>query len=322
MARKTVIAALLTALAAPAAGAPLFSLPVDCVLGETCYIQQYMDLDPSSAAQDYTCGPLSYDGHKGTDFALATIAEAKAGVIVRPAAPGTVLGVRDGMDDVWSGDIDANAIKGRDCGNGLVIDHGGGWHTQYCHLMNGSVAVKKGDRVSLSAQLGQIGMSGRTQFPHMHLSVRKDGAPVDPFAPDGAASCEKVRAETLWSDLPVYQPGAVLSMSFSNAVPEYAEVKAGTASKMLTPTSPSIIAYSFVFGGRESDVLRQTLIGPDNFSVSDDFLVTRNRAQFYRAIGKGRRSNPWPSGTYTAQAQLIRDGEVISEKIISVDITR
>ena len=65
------ICALIGALAAfPAAGAPTFSLPVDCTLGESCFIQNYVDQDPGPRAQDFTCGPLTYDGHKGTDFAL------------------------------------------------------------------------------------------------------------------------------------------------------------------------------------------------------------------------------------------------------------
>ena len=48
------------------------ALPVDCTLGETCYIQQYFDHDPSTVWGDFTCGTLAYDGHDGTDFALPT----------------------------------------------------------------------------------------------------------------------------------------------------------------------------------------------------------------------------------------------------------
>jgi len=46
--RQTLYAFAFTALAAPAAGAPLLSLPVDCTLGESCHIQQYMDHDASA----------------------------------------------------------------------------------------------------------------------------------------------------------------------------------------------------------------------------------------------------------------------------------
>ena len=85
--------------ASPVAGAPLLQQPIDCELGETCYIQNYVDADPSSDYADFACGKLSYDGHKGTDFALPTLADMQRGVDVLAAAPGRVLGTRDGMKD-------------------------------------------------------------------------------------------------------------------------------------------------------------------------------------------------------------------------------
>ena len=37
------------------------------------------------------------------------------------------------------------ATAGRNCGNGVTLDHGDGWQTQYCHMRRGSVAVKVAD---------------------------------------------------------------------------------------------------------------------------------------------------------------------------------
>ena len=60
-------------LAVPAtAGELSLSSPIDCDLNGPCYIQQYVDHDASKGASDFTCSGLSYDGHKGTDFALPT----------------------------------------------------------------------------------------------------------------------------------------------------------------------------------------------------------------------------------------------------------
>lgn len=311
----------LATLASPVAGDVRLQMPVDCVLGETCYIQQYVDLDPSNAAIDHLCSGLTYDGHKGTDFAVPTVQDALAGVDVLAAASGTVLGVRDGMADVWSGDIDADAIAGRDCGNGLAIDHGDGWHTQYCHLKNGSVAVAEGQKVDAGDVLGKIGMSGRTQFPHMHISLRRDGQIVDPFAPN-ATSCSAETGQTLWDAQIPYQAGGILSGGFAPAVPEYADVKAGTAAQRLMRTSEAIVSFSFAFGGRTDDILRMTLIGPGDFRIIKDYVLPRNRAQFFRAIGKKRRSAPWPGGVYQSTAELVRDGTVISTRVDTYEIPR
>ncbi len=64
----------LAILLAPAqAGAFDLALPLDCDMTDTCFIQQYLDHDPGPGAIDYTCGPLAYDAHEGTDFALPTL---------------------------------------------------------------------------------------------------------------------------------------------------------------------------------------------------------------------------------------------------------
>ena len=136
--------------AASADEAPRLGLPADCTLGQTCFIQQYPDADPGPAAQDFMCEGLSYDGHKGTDFGLPSLAAMDAGVTVIAAAPGIVRGVRDEMADRLYSPQD-DTLSGRDCGNGAVIDHGGGWETQYCHLAQGSLTVASGDVVERGA---------------------------------------------------------------------------------------------------------------------------------------------------------------------------
>jgi murein DD-endopeptidase MepM/ murein hydrolase activator NlpD len=172
-----VYAALLTTLAAGplAARDILLGSPLDCDLRGACFIQQYYDHDPTDAASDYRCATLSYDTHKGTDFALRTLTQMHLGVDVVAAAKGIVRATRDGMPDQIYNTQNSAEIDGRDCGNGVVIDHSDGWTTQYCHLKQGSVAVSRGDYVSFATRLGQVGLSGRTQCPHVHLTVRKDG---------------------------------------------------------------------------------------------------------------------------------------------------
>jgi len=169
--------ALISSLAATqAAGDFALQMPVDCTLGDTCYIQQFLDHDPSRGTQDFMCGDLTYDGHKGTDFALASRADQAAGVNVLAAADGTVMGVRNDMKDVLQTGPDAPDVSDRECGNGIVIRHDGGYETQYCHLAQGSVTVMAGQQISAGDIIGQIGLSGQTQFPHLHLSLRKNGS--------------------------------------------------------------------------------------------------------------------------------------------------
>jgi len=92
-------------------------------LEKTCFIQQYTNRGPSLKAADFTCGPLSYDGHKSTDFALPTLADRENGVTVTAAATGVVRAIRDGMADIAA---NAPDITNRDCGNAVVLSHDGG----------------------------------------------------------------------------------------------------------------------------------------------------------------------------------------------------
>jgi len=109
----------------------LLQPPIDCDLNTTCYIQQYMDHDPSNGFSDYHCAQQSYDGHQGTDFALPSIADIDKNIAVLTAADGIVEGVRDGMSDVEYTAETADQVKDRECGNGIQINHVQGWVPQY-----------------------------------------------------------------------------------------------------------------------------------------------------------------------------------------------
>lgn len=309
-------------LAAPvAAGDFLLHLPLDCTLGEDCHIQQFVDHDPGPEAQDFTCGNLSYDGHKGTDFALPYLSDMQAGVAVRAAADGLVMGLRNDMADEYARDDTADAIAGRECGNGVVLRHADGWETQYCHMKRGSVLVRKGDKVSAGDALGEVGLSGKTEFPHLHLSVRRDGAVVDPFAPDGTASCGATAQQTLWAEPPTYRPGGVLGAGFSTHIPDYGAIKNGAADLApLAADAPALVFWAYAFGGRAGDKLELSVSGPGGELLSHSEALKRDQAQFFRAAGRRLRGGYWPAGHYTAQARLLRNGQEIDRFTSSMRI--
>lgn len=310
----------LLSLAAPAAAGDLsLSSPIDCDLNGPCYIQQYVDHDPSPQASDFTCSSLSYDGHKGTDFALPTYDMIAEGVGVFASASGTVTGIRDGMEDArYSSDRDAE-VKGRECGNGVVLRHADGWETQYCHMRKGSISVSKGQQVTTGDILGQVGMSGRAEFPHVHLSVRHDGKVVDPFDPDGTITCGKIETDTMWSQEPGYRAGGIVTIGTSAAIPEFSDIRANTVT-VPDAQSPALVMYAFLFGTQKGDIIRLSLIGPDGEIVKRDTLMKRNQAQSFRAAGKKLKSSRWPAGLYTGEATLLRDDVIIDTQSLSLTL--
>lgn len=77
------------------------------------------------------------------------------------------------------------------CGRTVVVDHGRGLHSTYCHLADYAVAA--GERVERGQRLGGVGASGRVTGSHLHLAVDLQGRPVDPLS---------------LFDLPLAEPGA------------------------------------------------------------------------------------------------------------------
>lgn len=291
---------------------PELVLPVDCVLGQTCEIQNYVDRDPGAGAQDYFCASRSYQDHNGVDFRIPDLAAQRTGVAVLAAAPGVVSRLRDGVADVSVKTIGLAAVDGTECGNGVVVDHGDGWETQYCHLAQGSLVVDQGETVAAGQPLAQIGLSGQTEYPHLHFTVRKDGAIVDPFAPGADASLCEARG-ALWSqaagDRMVYRRGAVLNTGFaSGAVSMEAVEEAAIAPA--ARSAPALVAYVRAIGLEAGDVQHLKVTGPDGAVVAETRIDPLDRAKAQYLLYAGRRTPPegWPPGTYRARYWVERGG--------------
>lgn len=70
-------------------------------------------------------------------------------------------------------------------GNHVVVDHvinGQKVQSLYAHMLAGSIRVVVGQQVKVTEELGQVGSTGESSGPHLHLEVHLGGTPVDPFA--------------------------------------------------------------------------------------------------------------------------------------------
>jgi len=317
------LASLLVLAGVPLAPAPavagdlVIELPVACEMGTVCTIQNYFDHDPGPGRMDYACGRLGYDGHAGTDIRVPDLPTMERGVTVVAAAPGVVKALRDGMRDVNIRRTGKDAVKGREAGNGVVIDHGDGWQTQYSHLKRGSILVNRGQRVEAGAPLGLIGLSGNTEFPHVEFAVRHDGKPLDPFVGEAPfAACGDTR-RPLWSAQALaqldYRPTGPLIAGFAMGRPDAAVAQEGAyAAKSFPASAPALVLWAELFGTLKGDVQRFQIEGPDGQSFFDHANpLEKSKVQWFAYAGRKRPAEGWTLGTYRGTYTLSRNGKVI-----------
>ena len=301
-------------------------MPIACEPGRTCYIQNYRDADPSASARDYKCGTRTYDGHNGTDFRSPSLASQKAGVEVLASASGRVLRIREGAPDGAFGKSAREAVRHIECGNGVVIEHPEQWQTQYCHMASGSLLVKPGESVKAGQPLGRVGLSGLTEYPHLHFTVRHKGAVVDPFA-YGAASDACGGGELLWRPALhaqlVYQERAILNAGFASGPLTMELIEDGSAGKELPSASAAaIVAFIRAIGLKTGDAQRLVLKDPTGNVIAENRAsqLEKDKAQYMLFTGKKRPPSGWDRGTYKATYVVERDGRVVLKKDLELTL--
>jgi murein DD-endopeptidase MepM/ murein hydrolase activator NlpD len=119
---------------------------------------------PGSTCSSPFGAPRGGGRHGGLDLAAPT------GTPVIAAAPGRVT----------------FAGAAGDCGLRVVIDHGGGLETRYCHLSR--ITTHLGAQPATGEKIGEVGATGNATGPHLHFEVARNGTLIDP-APMIGVTC-------------------------------------------------------------------------------------------------------------------------------------
>lgn len=122
---------------------PYFRLPVENTLSSEFGVRRFLNNKPR-------------DPHSGIDIRGAS------GTPVRAAAAGVIIAIGDYLLN----------------GKTVIIDHGLGLITMYCHLSK--IHAKLQQPVESGEVIGLVGMTGRSTGPHLHWTVSLNNARVNP----------------------------------------------------------------------------------------------------------------------------------------------
>lgn len=212
-----------------------FVKPVECEINKECYIHK----NPKS------------EGFKRVVFALPSF---KAMEIkdykVFATNSGTITRVIKNVDD--NEDNKPNPDQEDRCGNGIMIEHAGGWVTQYCHLKRRSIDLKVGDKVTAGMQIGLVGASGIASEPQVEVTFMQNGEIVDPFAAN------------LWNPPIEYKKVGLIDFGlYTNDVPYDVAVNAAPKITEFHLDDNGMIAWVRLYGVKAGDLQKFTFYQPD-----------------------------------------------------------
>lgn len=297
----------------PTASASPLMFPLVCEAGQGCFVIGYPDVDKTpDSAKDYACGPATHESDPFLRIGLPDVATLTLGMFVVAADKGRVIDATDGLSDTVAASK-AQIKKGTSvCGNGVVIDHGRGLTTAYCHLRRGSIRVKNGDVVEKGQVIASAGQSGVALWPQLAFSIQKNGYTIDPITGGSPAEGCGFKARDV-VELPevfkTYQPAAIVNLGFSIGPQTSQNVALGKAERFaqIAPSSPSITLWGMIVGLKKGDTVKTTLAdGRGRIFHQQNLVMDQDRERQLINFGRQRGYAYWRAGTYSGEVVVTR----------------
>lgn len=292
---------------------PVFDLPIDCTIGENCWVMNYVDIGPDDGKKtDPACLNRTYDGHKGTDFAIRDELTMKNGVNILAAMDGTIKKVRNGETDRWptAEDLAQTKEERKECGNAILIDHGNGLQSIYCHLQQNSISVKPNQKIKSGDVIGKVGLSGYTQFPHLHFGIIWEGTIIDPFTGQNNTGKCRVRKRKFWNknlDLE-YQQLTIQNSGFLNVAPNLKKLEKNATPIQKLPINSEILSFWVtLLGARTNDHIIIEIRDPNGkIFARREIIQPKTRARQFYYTGRKLNGTTLKEGAYTGLITVSR----------------
>ncbi|MES2934197.1 MAG: M23 family metallopeptidase, partial [Pseudomonadota bacterium] len=182
-------------------------------------VSAFVDHNPAiGSVLDYNGGSRTYDGHRGTDYALwpHNWNKVDAGAVEVIAAAAGTIAYKSDTDATDHHPCDAGSVN--DQWNYVALVHADGRLSMYGHLRHNSLTSKGlGQTVAQGEYLGTVASSGNSSGPHMHFEMRSGNFTneewIDPYA--GPHS----QPGSMWASQRPYIDSAINKLSTHSAQP-------------------------------------------------------------------------------------------------------
>jgi hypothetical protein len=250
-------------------------------------------------------------------------------VAILAPASGRVLRSRDGEPDSIVGGVgEQQALVGRECGNGIVLDHGDGWQTQYCHMKEGSLKVRPGQEVERGETLGFIGASGLAQFPHVHITFRNKNGVVDPetgLAMGAGCVADPKKRASLWdSQARTWFQAAdrlTIDVGLTGAVRPHDQLVREGMPPALRLGDGAVVGWGWFVNLSKGDRVRIVIRRPDGETLIDHTSKPLAGPKATYSEFAGRKSAVEP-GRYSLAVKILREGSVVEARTRAVEAIR
>ena len=296
-------------LASPdAAQAVTYNFPLRLAPGLPDYagfrVSAFADHHPAGGqVLDYKGGTRTYDGHRGTDYALWPFSWNKldAGEVQVIAAAAGTIAAKANVDPT-----DHNCgVTSSDAWNYVALVHADGRMTIYGHLRYNSLTGKGiGETVVQGEVLGTVASSGNSSGPHLHFEVRggsfSSGEWIDPYAGPNS------QPESLWANQRPYFDSAVNRLATHSAPPSTPDPCQPTITNLQDSfsTPGNVYFYTYYRDYQGALVTQLTIYRPDG-SVFQSWQDVPSDNTFYSAASRARVVNfsvQEPAGTWRFEA--------------------
>jgi hypothetical protein len=173
------------------------------------------------------------------------------------------------------------------------------------------VTVKPGDPVAAGTPVGKVGLSGKTEFPHLHLSVRHGRRAVDPFGESAPPAGCGMDATPLWNGAALkalaYTRGVVHNHGAAPGAPDPDTARRGAYRDAVVPASaPALAIWAEALGALPGDLVHLELTGPDGRTlISHRAQVERRQVRIFRWAARKRPPAGWSPGNYHGKIRYL-----------------